>query len=418
MDLKTLTNEQLHAAFQKLQAAHPGSADVVDRVQDAMHELQIHRLELEMQNRQLRATQEELEQTILRYTDLYDYSPIGYLTLSPHGRIEEANLTAAEIFNCQRKELIGSFLRKFLVARDADRFAAHAQDCLQKKTPGTLEVEVQPANRAEAVAVQLSTRVAKAAQASEPQLRTTLTDITALKRTQQTLLEINREQENFAHSISHDLRAPLVTISNFSSLLLKENSVKFDDTTRDFAERIHNAAVRMDQLLRDLLEYSRLSRAEIKIEAVDLEAVIDDVIAQHRGKIEESGGTVAVERPLPRGLASRQALGQALANLLTNALKYTQPGKPPAVSISARRDQVGLVTITVADQGIGIPPEHHDRIFRLFERLHGAARFPGTGIGLALVRRAVERMGGRVWLESEVGQGSRFHLELREAEGG
>jgi signal transduction histidine kinase len=263
--------------------------------------------------------------------------------------------------------------------------------------------------------VQLSSRVAHSPDRAEPQIRTTLTDISALKCTQQTLLEINREQESFSHSISHDLRAPLVTISNFSSLLLKDGGSKLDETTRDFAQRIHSAAVRMDLLLRDLLEYSRLSRAEIKTEVLDLAAVIDDVLAQHEGRIAETFAQVGVDRPLPNVLASRQPLSQAVANLLTNALKYAKPGKAPAIRIFAREGTTSTI-LTVADQGIGIAPEHHERIFKLFERLHTASTFPGTGLGLALARRAIERMGGRISVRSIVGEGSWFEIELPKAD--
>jgi PAS domain S-box-containing protein len=412
MDLKRLTNEELQDSFRQLQAASPASAATVDKLQDAVHELQVTQFELEMQNRALRATQEELEQTIVRYADLYDYSPIGYVTLSAQGRIEEANLTAAELLQCERKHLVGSFLRKYLVARDVERFAVHVQECFQHSAPLTIDVQLQARNRGEPIYVQLSTRVARLPHSEEPQIRTALTDISPLKRSQQTLMEINREQETFAHSISHDLRAPLVTISNFSSLLLKGEGNRLDETARDFAQRIHNAAVRMDQLLLDLLEYSRLSRAEIKVESVPLESVLDDVLAQHQGRILETMAQITVERPLPRVMASREALGQILANLLTNALKYTVPGNSPIVQIYARDVDPATVGLTVADQGIGIAPEHHERIFKIFERLHNSSRFPGTGIGLALVRRAIERMGGRITVRSALNEGSRFELYL------
>jgi signal transduction histidine kinase len=144
---------------------------------------------------------------------------------------------------------------------------------------------------------------------------------------------------------------------------------------------------------------------------VNIEGIVADLLVEHRGIIQARKAEITVDRPLPDVRGSAFFLNQTLANLLTNALKYTEPDKPPRVRISAE-SRGPKVLVNVADEGIGIEPAYHERIFQIFERLHGYSRYPGSGVGLAIVRRAVDRMNGRIWVESQPGQGSRFCLEL------
>ncbi|RPH34800.1 MAG: PAS domain S-box protein, partial [Planctomycetota bacterium] len=156
---------------------------------------------------------------------------------------------------------------------------------------------------------------------------------------------------------------------------------------------------------------SRLTRQEVKIERIDLDVLLEEVLIEMQEEIVERRAKIEVDRPLPVVMGHPLTLHQALTNLLANAIKFVAPGAEPHVRIvSSRRD--GTVRIQVEDNGIGIAPEYHERIFRIFERLNPAGDFPGTGIGLAIVRRAMERMGGRSGVESEVGRGSRFWIEL------
>jgi signal transduction histidine kinase len=220
-----------------------------------------------------------------------------------------------------------------------------------------------------------------------------------------------RELESFTYTISHDLRAPLRAMSGFSRALLEDYGSQLEPGGREFAYRISMAAKKMDSLILDLLDYSRLTRQEVKIERVDLEQLAGDVLRQVETEIRERRATVVLERPLPPVLGHTLTLNQALTNLVSNGIKFVAPGVNPRVLIRAvRRDSA--IRIEVEDNGIGIAPEYHDRIFRIFERLNPSETFPGTGIGLAIVRRAMERMGGRSGVESELGRGSRFWIEL------
>lgn len=233
-------------------------------------------------------------------------------------------------------------------------------------------------------------------------------------RTEQ-LRERNEELETFGHTISHDLRAPLRAMHGFSQALLEDCGPQLDDTGKDYANRVVAGARRMDALIQDLLAYSRVSRSDMSLANVSLAEVVHDALAQVEGDVTASGGTVTIASDLPVVRAHRVALVQAVANLVANALKFVPPGSAPAVRVRAER--VGVMTrLWIEDNGIGIDAAHHERVFGVFERLHQSETYPGTGIGLAIVRKSAERMGGHVGVVSAVGEGSRFWIDLRPEE--
>jgi len=223
----------------------------------------------------------------------------------------------------------------------------------------------------------------------------------------------NLELDRFAYSVSHDLRAPLRGMQGFSQALLEDYAGELDPGGQDFARRINAAAERMDQLIQDLLAHSRLSREEMALQPVSLEQAAA-ALAHLEGDISARQARVRVEPPLPEVQAHRATLLQIVANLVSNAIKFTAPGVKPQVRLRAE-DRGEQVRLWVEDNGLGIAPEHQERIFRIFERLHGVEAYPGTGIGLAIVKKSVERMGGQVGVESAPGQGSRFWVDLAKA---
>lgn len=222
---------------------------------------------------------------------------------------------------------------------------------------------------------------------------------------------INKELESFSYTISHDLRAPLRAMQGLSNALVEDYSHCLEPAGQDYARRIAGAASRMDSLIQDLLEYSRLSRAQLELKAINLDLLVDELLTENQSEIDERQAVVTVRRPLPEVRGHATTLMQILTNLLSNALKFVRPGVKPAVSIRAE-PQENSHRIWVEDNGIGIAPEHHERIFRVFERLHASDAYPGTGIGLAIVHKGIERLGGRMGIESKPGQGSRFWLDL------
>jgi PAS domain S-box-containing protein len=231
------------------------------------------------------------------------------------------------------------------------------------------------------------------------------------------LAEANGELEAFAHSVAHDLRAPLRTMQGFAAALEEDYAEALDALGRDYLARIMRGASRLDELIRDLLTYSRITREELQISPVDLDGVATEVLAQLRAAIGEKDALVTVESPLPPVLGHRAVLSQALLNLVSNALKFVATGVRPKVGIRAEARPEGRVRLWVEDNGIGISPAHSAQIFEVFQRLHGSEEYPGTGIGLAIVRGGVERLGGSAGLESTPGEGSRFWIELRLAKG-
>ncbi|MBA4149551.1 MAG: response regulator [Verrucomicrobia bacterium] len=226
------------------------------------------------------------------------------------------------------------------------------------------------------------------------------------------LSEINGELESFNYSISHDLRAPLRAMQGFAHMLVQEYADVLDDTGKQFAQRIVNSSMYMDTLLHDLLDYSRLTRSQLEPAHITLEGVLSEIVAQHRKDINDRSAELQIARPLLPVYAHLPTLRQVLSNLITNSMKFVDSQKIPSIKVWTEKRE-GSVRIWVEDNGIGIAKEHQDRVFGLFERLH-TREYPGTGVGLALVRKGVERMGGCVGLESEKGKGSRFWVELSE----
>jgi PAS domain S-box-containing protein len=235
------------------------------------------------------------------------------------------------------------------------------------------------------------------------------------ERTSQ-LVEANANLQAFAYTAAHDLRAPLRGITNFSSIALEEYGPKIDETGRSMLERVIESAGQMSRLLTDLLEYSKLSGPELKLEHVSLQTAVSDALALLDIDIRGKNAAITVTDTLPEVIAHPATIVLLITNLVSNALKFISPEVPPQIRISA--EQSGKwVRLSVQDNGIGIAPEDLERIFRAFERLHGKQAYPGTGLGLAIVRKGAERMGGRVGVDSEPGKGSRFWIELPPAEG-
>lgn len=226
------------------------------------------------------------------------------------------------------------------------------------------------------------------------------------------LKRINRELETFTYSVSHDLKAPLRGIDGYSRLLLRDHEASLDEEARGFLANIRQATQQMGRLIDDLLAYSRLERRGLELGPVALTALVPQVLSTFDDEIRRRG--VALRLDLPPDLPAwgdAPGLQVALQNLIENALKFSRDTDHPAVTIGATDPGDGIV-LSVQDNGLGFDMKFHDRIFDIFQRLHRAEEYPGTGVGLAIVRKAMERMGGRVWAESRPGAGATFHLQL------
>ena len=247
-------------------------------------------------------------------------------------------------------------------------------------------------------------------------------DITERKRLEQAILanseklaRSNEELERFAYVASHDLQEPLRMVASFTQLLSKKYSGKLDETADRYINFAVDGAKRMQQLITDLLAYSRVNSKDLVSRPVECEAVVRGTLQNLRAAIDESGAVVECD-PLPDLIADQVQLGQLFQNLIGNAIKFRGQA-PPRVHIAAE-DHGADWQFSVRDNGIGIDPKHADRVFQIFQRLHTREQYPGTGIGLAVCKKVVERHGGRLWVESQPGTGSNFLFTLPKASTG
>ncbi len=228
----------------------------------------------------------------------------------------------------------------------------------------------------------------------------------------QELQQANQELESFAYSVSHDLRAPLRTMQGFAHALLQNFGDRLEPEARDYARRIIASGQQSEALIRDLLAYSRLSFEQLELKPVDLESVVDAAREQVEGDVAAAAASVEVIGALPTVLGSHTILVQVVANLLSNAVKFVPVDRKPEVRIRTEQRDEHRVRLWIEDNGIGVAEAQRERIFRVFERLTEAGQHPGTGIGLAIVRRAMQRIGGSCGVASLPDRGSAFWIEL------
>jgi signal transduction histidine kinase len=219
------------------------------------------------------------------------------------------------------------------------------------------------------------------------------------------------ELEGFSYAVAHDLKAPLRAINGFAHLFEAEMEGQLSPQAREHLSRIRNGSLRMATLIDDLLAYSHIDRRGLQSSVVSLPELVDSVVTQYADEVQRRHIAVSMQVEALKLRVDADGLLLALRNLFENALKYTRERQHPHIEVRARRNDLGVV-LSIADNGIGFEMEYHDHIFKIFQRLHRDDQYPGTGIGLALVRKAVERIGGRVWAQSRPGDGATFNIQL------
>jgi len=246
--------------------------------------------------------------------------------------------------------------------------------------------------------------------------RGTFHDVTHRKQTEESfarqaadLARSNAELERFAYAASHDLQEPLRAVAGHCRLLQQRYAGRLDPDADELLEYAVDGATRMKALIDGLLAYSRVRTRDMAITPTDCEQVLDEAIANLKVSIDDTGATITRD-PMPRVAADNTQLIELFQNLISNAIKY-RDDRPPTVHVGAEARN-GMWVFSVRDQGIGIAPEHLERIFEVFQRLHTHDQYPGSGVGLAICNRIVERMGGTIWVDSHVGRGSTFYFEL------
>jgi len=368
----------------------------------------------------------KVKDTEEKYYRLFQNSNDAIFIQDLNGRIIDVNKKLLSLFGYDRSEIMSVSMADLVDVAEHSKYRG-AIELLVKEGATVFEIDLKRKNGepfpAEVSASTFAVNGEKVVQAvvrniserkrAEEEFKKYRKHLEAFvaQRTDQ-LEAANKELESFAYSVSHDLRAPLRAMEGFASALLEDYAEKLDETGRDYANRVVSAAQHMDILIQDLLAYSRLSRSALKPNAVSLDGVLGEVMHQLSSDIQKMDAQIRVERPLPEVMGDHATLVQVLSNLLSNAIKFVEPGVKPRVNIRAETLS-NKVRLWVEDTGIGIAPEYYDRIFRIFERLQGMEAYPGTGVGLAIVKKGLERMGGSAGLESVPGQGSKFWVELR-----
>jgi PAS domain S-box-containing protein len=399
-----------------------------EEMRRTLHELQVHQIELEMQNEEMRRTQVELDAARVRYFDLYDLAPVGYCTISKQGLIMEANLTASTLLGVPRCKLVTQLLARFILKKDQDIYYLHRKKLLDTGEPQTCELQI--VKKDGTIFWAHLTEAAAKDESGATIFRVVMSDITERKVAEEALekyrehledlvrkrtikLEAsNKELEAFSYSASHDLRAPLRTIDGFSQALLEDCEDKLDIQGKDYLIRIRAATRRMADLIEDLLKLSRITRTEMNIEKINLTRIARSIIDE----LQKSQPLRHVEIKIAVGLedaADSRLMRITLDNLLGNAWKFTEKQAKAVIELGCT-EEGGKKVYFIRDNGVGFDMAYVDKLFAPFQRLHNEEEFPGTGIGLALVRRIIHRHGGKVWTEGQTGKGATFYFSLNE----
>jgi len=361
----------------------------------------------------------EREESAAKYRGLLEAAPDAMVVVNQAGEIVLVNGQVETQFGYLRDELVGQKVKNIIPEGFAERLIADATrstaDALAqhigagielsgRRKDGTefpIEIMLSPLESAEGILVTAAIRNISARKKSEQELAVA----------NQVLEESNLELKQFAYVASHDLQSPLRSITGFVQLIQQEYEGKLDEQAQDWIRRTVRAVARMQTLIRDLLSYSRVDARSGPLTQIPFLEIVNDALILLESSIHDSGGQVTCDK-LPMVMGDRSQLVQLMQNLIGNGLAY-RSDKPPDIHISAKRSGKDWI-FSVRDNGIGIDPNHYEQIFEIFKRLHSQKDHPGTGIGLAVCRRVVNRHGGKIWVESEPGHGSTFHFTIPE----
>ncbi|HXF10843.1 MAG TPA: ATP-binding protein, partial [Desulfuromonadaceae bacterium] len=382
-----------------------------------------------------RVAQSAVRTPEIRYRRLFEAAHDGILIMDPETRkITDANPFMTELLGYPHDELIGKELWQIGLLKDEKasqrafrelkkvHFIRYENLPLQNKKGQEHEVEfvsnlydedgrkVIQCNIRDITARKQAERALMAAKNEIARHALELEEVVK-ERTGQ-LRETIGELEGFSYSVSHDMRAPLRAMQSFASYLVKEYGNKLDERGINYLEQIMRSAVRLDRLIQDVLSYTRVLHTPLATTPVDLDRLTRDIIETYpNGQAIQP--EIHIHGRLPAVLGNEALLTQCISNLLGNGAKFVSDGTTPKIDVSAEAVGEDSVRISFKDNGIGIAPEDHSRIFRLFERIHPSTEYEGTGIGLTIVRKAAERMAGQVGFESAPGKGSNFWIQLK-----
>lgn len=396
--------------------------------QRLLHELKVHQVELEMQNAEIRHSRDELETALKKYTDLYDFAPVGYFTLDRNGVIREANLAGAALLGIERSRLIGRSFYFHVSKENRLAFISFFRDLCKHGQKDSLEIALAKQGN-QPLYVHIEAGPSETGQ----QWRFAVIDISERRRAEDELREAKEAAEaasgaksQFLANMSHELRTPMNGILGVLQLLLAGHAGAVPPSQRDMLIKADKAAHSLLQVISDILDLSKIEKGLLSVEEKPflLRACVSDAVEFFSMDAHQKGLelTISWGESVPEALIGDcMRLKQVLANLVGNAIKFTEQGRV-GVEIAAgdkTPDGKRAITFTVADTGIGIPADRRHLLFSPFSQIDGSdqRRYGGAGLGLAISRQLVEAMGGAISLESteEIGSSFTFTLPLREA---
>ena len=423
--------EQRHGDFRQQVAHDQGEqgellAEIVAELQVSLEELRVAEEELRQKNDELISAQHIIEIERQRYRDLFESAPDGYLVTDTKGTVKEANRAGAKLLGVAQHMLIGKPLVIYFVQESHPSFYNVLRRICQGESAHGWEASVLPRN-GDPIPVSVNAALKHDQRENSTSIRWLLREITEQVKAREQLRELNAELEarveqrtaelqrsndqlqQFAYVASHDLQEPLRAVSTYVQILADRYGSRLDSQADEFIHYAVDGATRMQELIRDLLNYSRVQTKEQVLTETNCEEVVARVLENLQLSIADSKAVVTTDS-LPVVMGDAPQLQQVFQNLLSNALKFCGP-KPPQIQIAAQQKEEEWV-FSVRDNGIGLDPRHAERIFVIFQRLHTRREYPGTGIGLAICKRIVERHDGRIWVESEPGKGATFYFTL------
>ncbi|MGM0588973.1 MAG: sensor histidine kinase [Bacteroidota bacterium] len=381
---------------------------------------------------QMKVNADQLKRNESHLSALFEAATEGIIISDRRGVVLSVNKRAEELFGYDREEIIGDKVESLMPQRYTPRHQGYRRDYYDHPEPRPMgqgrELYAKRKN-GEEFPVEISLNHFETNEGrfyiafvidityrkqAEEQLLKAHND---LKRKANELKQSNSELEQFAYVASHDLQEPLRMVASYTQLLARRYQNQLDQDAQDFIEYAVDGANRMQQLINDLLEYSRVGTHGRELVPSDLNLIFDIAKKHLETLIEEQHARITIQEDMPQVIGDEIQLIQLFQNLLHNAIKFRAEHRPPEIKIWSEEDEDNLDTIIihVADNGIGIEPNHQKRIFMIFQRLHNRNEYPGSGIGLAVSKKIVERHNGRIWLDSTPGEGTTFHVALPKA---
>ena len=348
-----------------------------------------------------------LRESEKRYRHLFNQSPIGIGLATPDGKVLSGNkamevITGYSIQELKKISLADTYVnpgdRKALIEA-INRYGGvvNFPALLKRKNGASYEA--------------LLTISRFYSHKGEYLFQTICIDITEQKRVEEELRRKNEELENFVYTVSHELKSPIITLEGFVSALKEDYGSKLDEEAKGYLGFIRDASAKMGTLIKDLLELSRVGRTAHQNEEVDFSAVVEESMKVLGSNIEERGIELVVADEFPRVRCDRKRMVQVMENLLSNAIKFIGKNLSPRFEIGYKEEDE-VHRFWVRDNGIGIDPRYHGKIFQLFQSLKEVTDEQGSGVGLTIVRKIIEQHGGRIWVESAKGKGSTFYFTL------